>query len=87
MAALSPAIINTYEAKTHLSKLLERVAAGEELIIGKAGKPIARLSPYEPPAEPRIPTGGHWKGRVFIRSDFDDPLDPEVQAAFEGRMP
>ncbi len=87
MTALSTEIVNTYEAKTHLSKLLERAAAGEEIVIGKAGKPIAKLVKYEEPEALKPRTGGDWKGKLFIRSDFDDPLPPDIQAAFEGRMP
>jgi prevent-host-death family protein len=66
-------VVNIHEAKTHLSKLLERVQAGEEIIIAKAGYPIARLTPYstEQPT-PRIP--GMDKGKVFISPDFDKPL-------------
>ena len=67
------AIFNIHEAKTHFSKLLERVLTGEEVIIAKAGKPIARLLPYnkETPA-PRVP--GIDKGKVIINPEFDDPL-------------
>lgn len=77
-------IVNTYEAKTHLSQLLDRAAAGEDIVIGKAGKPIARLVAFHAdPATPR--TGGRWRGRVKISDDFDAPLDAEIQDAFEGR--
>lgn len=65
-------IINIHEAKTHLSRLLERVMKGEKIIIAKAGKPIAVLSPLvEPPAQ-RIP--GNDAGKVVIAPDFDAPL-------------
>ncbi|MEE9404453.1 MAG: type II toxin-antitoxin system prevent-host-death family antitoxin [Algisphaera sp.] len=76
-------IVNTYEAKTHLSQLLDRAAAGEEIVIGKAGKPIARLVQYVEPVAPR--TGGDWKGRVQIADDFDAPLPSDIQAAFDGK--
>ncbi len=73
-------IINTHEAKTHLSKLLERVARGEEIIIAKAGKPIARLVGYKSPKHER--TGGQWKGLVRMSDDFDAPLPDELKDAF-----
>lgn len=73
-------IINTHEAKTHLSKLLERVARGEEIIIAKAGKPIARLIGFHAPEPAR--KGGHWKGLVRIGDDFDAPLPEEIGDAF-----
>jgi prevent-host-death family protein len=62
--------VNVHEAKTHLSKLLARVAAGERIVIARAGKPIAVLAPIEEPA-PRTP-GTH---RIVIHDDFDEPLD------------
>jgi prevent-host-death family protein len=67
-------LVNIHEAKTHLSRLLERVQAGEEIIIAKAGRPIAKLIPAEPPN--RI--SGFGKGQVVIHDDFDDPL-PEFE--------
>lgn len=76
-----PEQVNLYEAKTQLSRLVERAAGGEEILIAKAGVPVARLVPLAPPR--RQP--GQWKGRVVVRDDFDDPLPPEIQAAFEGR--
>lgn len=73
-------VTNIHDAKTHLSKLVERVAAGEEIIIGKAGKPVARLIPYkEPKTAQRKP--GAWKGKVWISSDFDKP-NKEIEALF-----
>ena len=68
--------VNIHEAKTHLSKLLERVANGEMIIIAKAGKPVAVLSPFEVPAEPRKP--GNDSGKVVITPAFDDLL-PEFE--------
>jgi prevent-host-death family protein len=64
--------VNIHDAKTNLSKLLERVMLGEEIIIAKANKPIARLMPVEPPAFPRVP--GNDAGKVIIAPDFDAPL-------------
>lgn len=63
--------IDLYDAKTHLAQLVERAARGEEVIIGKAGKPMVRLVPYTPTvAAPREP--GSWRGRVVIQEDFDE---------------
>jgi prevent-host-death family protein len=77
-------ITNIHEAKTNFSKLVERVAAGEEIIIGKAGKPVARLVPYKESPGKRKP--GAWKGKVWISPDFDT-LPPDLQAAFDGELP
>jgi prevent-host-death family protein len=76
-------IFNLYEAKTALSQLVERAAAGEEIIIAKAGRPLARLVPLQRVQRPRQPGG--WEGRVWISDDFDAPLPDDVRAAFEGR--
>jgi prevent-host-death family protein len=72
--------VNIHAAKTNLSSLVERAAAGEEIVIAKAGKPLARLVPYTPPAPRRKP--GAWKGHVRIGKDFDAPLPPEIARAF-----
>jgi prevent-host-death family protein len=72
--------VNIYEAKTHLSDLVEKAAQGEEIVIAKAGTPRARLVPI--PTEPRKP--GCWKGKVWIAEDFDEPLPAEMQKYFEG---
>lgn len=74
-------VMNVYEAKTHLSQLLAAVAAGEEVIIARAGKPLARLVPYTEPVAPREP--GYWRGRVRIAPD-SDVLPEELTAAFRG---
>ncbi len=75
-------IVNLYEAKTHLSELVERAAAGEEITIAKAGKPRARLVPLQEERTPRQP--GALKGQIWIADDFDDPLPPEILRAFMG---
>ena len=62
-------IINVYEAKTQLSKLLDRVLEGEEIVIGRAGKPVARLTPFLPQQKPREP--GRLAGKIVIAEDFD----------------
>ncbi len=80
---MSEIIYNLYEAKTSLSRLVDRAASGEEIILSKAGKPLAKLVPFHPSPRPRQPGG--WEGQVRISDDFDDPLPPEIQAAFEGR--
>ncbi len=74
-------IYNIHEAKTHLSKLLEGVAEGEDIIIARAGVPIARLVPVVLPPDAR-PLGTE-KGRLVIGDDFDAPLPPEVLTGFE----
>jgi len=68
--------VNIHECKTTLSKLLERVMGGEEIIIAKAGKPVARLVPYRKQIPQRIP--GIDAGKIFIAPDFDEPL-PEFE--------
>jgi prevent-host-death family protein len=70
--------VNIHEAKTHLSRLVERVEAGEEITIARAGRPVARLVPVQR-RRPRRP--GLWKGRVVIGPDFDAPL-PDIDEAF-----
>jgi prevent-host-death family protein len=74
-------IVNIHEAKTHLSRLVERAAAGEEIVIGKAGRPMAKLVPYTESGRRRTP--GRWKKRVKIASDFDATPE-EVVRGFEG---
>ena len=67
------------EAKAQLSKLIERVIAGEEVIIGRAGKPVALLSPYPPQTGVRKP--GALRGKIHIAEDFD-ALPPDLAEAF-----
>jgi prevent-host-death family protein len=73
--------VNVHEAKTQLSKLLARVAEGEEVIIARAGKPVARLVPVRRPSGPRV-LGGD-KGKVFLADDFDAPLPDAIRESFE----
>lgn len=75
-------LVNIYEAKTHFSKLLQAVAKGEEVIIGKSGKPLAKLVPYKPLHKPRKP--GLWQGQIKIADDFDE-LPPELIDFFTGK--
>lgn len=74
--------VNIYEAKTHLSRLVDRAAAGEEIVIAKAGRPVARLVPLQEAPPRRTP--GRWKGQMWIAPDFDAPLPDDVLADFEG---
>ena len=76
--------VNVYEAKTHLSQLLDRAAAGEEIIIARAGRPVARLVALAEPSSRRVP--GAWHGQVSIAPDFGE-LPAEVEAAFQGERP
>lgn len=75
-------LVNLYQAKTNLSRIVDEAAAGEEIIIAKAGKPWARLVPYSPAQPRRVP--GAWEGKLWIAEDFDEPLPAEVLAAFAG---
>jgi prevent-host-death family protein len=72
--------VKVHEAKTHLSRLLQRVEAGEEITIARGDKPIARLVPM---AIQRKQMQGMDQGKVWISEDFDAP-DPELEALFEG---
>ena len=72
---------NISQAKATLSRLLEHVAGGEEVVIGKAGKPVARLIPYN--ADPRERKGGQWRGKIKIAEDFDE-LSEEILRFFKG---
>jgi len=73
---------NLYDAKTRLSELVDRASAGEEIVIAKNGRPLARLVPI--PAEKPNRSPGGWEGMVWIAEDFDEPLAADMQAAFEG---
>ena len=75
--------VNISEAKAQLSRLVEEVQKGERVVIANAGRPVAVLTAFKTDPDPR-PMGG-WKDRdVWIAEDFDGPLPPEIQAAFEG---
>jgi len=78
--------VNIHEAKTHFSKLIEQIQRGEEVVIAKAGVPVARLTPYTPD-KPKIRPPGGMKGQGWIADDFDAPLPDDLIAAFEGREP
>jgi prevent-host-death family protein len=73
--------VNIHEAKTHLSRLVDRAAAGEEIVIARAGKPVARLVSLERSVTPR--RLGQFAGQIEIAPDFDD-LPEDLRRAFEG---
>ena len=75
------AIINVHDAKTHFSKLLSRVESGEEIVIAKAGKPVARMTPFLKTGALRKP--GSAKGRFKVNKDFFEPLSDEILNEFE----
>ncbi|WP_219419135.1 type II toxin-antitoxin system Phd/YefM family antitoxin [Pseudonocardia nigra] len=74
--------VNVYEAKTHLSRLLERVEAGEEIVIARNGRPVARLVPTQRQGSPRVP--GAWKGKVWIADDFDETDEELIDLMYNG---
>jgi prevent-host-death family protein len=76
-------VFNLYEAKTSLSRLVDRAAAGEEIVIAKAGVPMAKLIPLSRAKGPRKPGG--WKGKIRIAKNFDEPLPEQIQTILEGR--
>ena len=77
--------VNVHEAKTHLSRLLRRVAAGEEITISRAGTPVARLTAVTP-ARGERPLGA-LEGQIYIAEDFDAPLPDDFLAQFYGEKP
>jgi prevent-host-death family protein len=78
-------IANIGEAKAHLSDLIDQAAAGEEIIIARAGKPVVRLVAYQRPKPPKR-TPGIWKGKVKMSRNFDK-LPASIAAAFRGERP
>lgn len=76
---------NIHDAKTHFSKLLERVARGEEVVIARAGHPIARLVAYAPPSGTR--RSGAWKSLVRIGEEFDAPLPAQLASGLASPEP
>lgn len=76
--------VNIHEAKTHLSRLLEQVFAGEEIIISRAGKPVAKLVSFDAASEVKRKPG-LMKGKIRISKDFESPLPEDLIAAFEGQ--
>ncbi len=74
--------VNMHEAKTHLSRLAERAANGEVIVIARNGRPLAQIGPLQ--AERKRIKFGTMKGEIWVSDDFDDPLPPELQRYFEG---
>jgi prevent-host-death family protein len=74
--------VNIHEAKTHLSQLVEDAARGDEIIIAKAGKPVARLVAVDDDTTPR--PRGLLKGKIWMADDFDAPLPQEILQSFDG---
>lgn len=77
--------INIHKAKTHLSRLVDQVAAGEPFIIAKAGKPMAMVVPLEAPAGPAKRRRGFLTGQVQVPADFDTMFQAEIEAMFHGK--
>ena len=75
------AMVNVHEAKTNLSRLLSQVEAGEDVVIARSGKPVARLVPFQPLGKRQF---GSWKGRITLDDSFFDPLPEEELSAWEG---
>lgn len=80
LCAMARRIVNVAEAKAHLSELIERAAGGEEIVLARAGRPLAKLVPLRDPAKRRIP--GKGKGRFRLEPGFDDPLPEDVLRSF-----
>lgn len=78
-------MVNIHEAKTQFSRLIERVCAGEEIIIARGGKPVARLAPLLQSAQQRTP--GLLKGKIWVAKDFNAPLPDDMLDLFEGKSP
>ena len=76
------AIINLYEAKTKLSKLVDQAAMGEDVVIARNGKPVARITSLKP-AKPKVKFG-ILKGTLTVPADFDAPLPADILSSFEG---
>ena len=85
MATSTPTkqMVNIYEAKTQLSKLVDLAASGQDIVIARAGKPVAVLTSLK--KEKRVINFGALEGKGWIADDFDDPLPEEIQKYFEGR--
>jgi prevent-host-death family protein len=84
--------VNIHDAKTNLSSLIARVEAGEEVVIARAGKPVAKLVPVNSAKKrkkvlSRRTLSGSLKGKIWIGPDFDDPLPEDILAAFRGEKP
>lgn len=78
-----PATVSLYEAKTQLSRLVDRASRGDEVVITRHGRPVARLVAARPLRKPR--KLGALRGKIRVAKDFDAPLPDAIQALFEGR--
>jgi prevent-host-death family protein len=76
-----PKSVNIHTAKTHFSRLVERAARGEEIVIARAGRPVARLVPMRRSTKPRVP--GRWRGQIVIAPDFD-AVNEDILRDFDG---
>jgi prevent-host-death family protein len=81
--------VNIHHAKTNLSSLIAEVEAGEEIVIARAGKPVAKLVPVRRASKvsARRKVAGSLKGKIWFGPDFDDPLPDDILAAFRGEKP
>jgi prevent-host-death family protein len=77
--------VNIHQAKTHLSRLVERAEAGEEIVIARSGRPVARLVPYTRPEQRRH--FGRMRGLIRVSADFDAPLPDDLLPGFYGDAP
>lgn len=77
-------IVNIHEAKTNLSKLIEKTSKGEEIIIAKSGKPTAKLIPFKGKLKPR--KLGLWKGKVWVSKDFDEEDEEINELFYQGKI-
>jgi prevent-host-death family protein len=77
-----PVEVNVHEAKSQLGKLLQRVMCGEEVVIERAGRPVARLVPFVAPPASRVP--GRYTGQIEVAADFGAPLPEHLLQEFEG---
>ena len=75
--------VNIHQAKTHFSRLIELAASGEEVVIARSGKPVARLVSYTPKGLVRRP--GSMRGKIRVKKNFDTPLPKKLLDAFEGK--
>ncbi len=78
-------ITHISEAKASLSRLIERALQGEEVVIGKAGKPVVKIAPYDLDETPRELGAGNWKGKIWMADDFDD-LPDDILQLFAGEV-
>jgi prevent-host-death family protein len=77
--------INIHQAKTHLSRLVERAAKGEAFVISKAGKPMVKVVPLDTPAKTQIKRVGFMIGQIQVPDDFDRMGEEDIEALFYGR--